>query len=198
VPHRASPDPADDWVAIDFETATRARDSACAVGIAVVRGGAIVHRDAWLIRPPGNEYEYWNIRVHGITPDRTQDAPGFAVLWPHVRPWLDGAHVLAHNASFDMGVLRALLASGDLEAPDMHYVCTVLLARRAFPLLPRHRLDTVCDHCGIELAHHDAASDAAACATVALRCREEIGTPTLHEAVRAAGLRPTRFLGPRG
>ena len=197
MPHRASPDPADDWVAIDFETATRARDSACAVGIAVVREGAVVDSRSWLIRPPGNEYEYWNVRVHGITPDRTENAPTFAELWPLLRGYLDGAHVLAHNASFDMGVLRALLASGGLEPPEMRYVCTVLLARRAFPELPRHRLDTVCGHCGIELTHHDAASDAAACATIALRCREAIGAPTVHEAVRAFGLRPSRFSGPR-
>ena len=198
MPCRASSDPVDDWVAIDFETATRARDSACAVGIAVVHEGAIVDAGSWLIRPPGNEYERWNVRIHGITPDRTQSAPSFGDLWPVLRGYLEETNVLAHNASFDMGVLRALLASAGLEPPDMHYVCTVLLARRAFPELPRHRLDTVCDHCGIELAHHDAASDAAACAAIALRCRDAIGAPTVHEAVRACGLRPTRFMGPRG
>jgi DNA polymerase-3 subunit epsilon len=198
VPHRTLPQPADDWVAIDFETATRARDSACALGVATIRGGTVVETRSWLIRPPGNAYEYWNVRVHGITPDRTQSAPGFADLWPLLRSYLDGAHVLAHNASFDMGVLRALLASGGLEPPEMAYVCTVLLARRAFPGLPRHRLDTVCHHCGIELEHHDAASDAAACAMVALRCRESSGAATLHEAVRAYGLRPSRFMGSRG
>jgi DNA polymerase-3 subunit epsilon len=188
-----SNDASDSWVAIDFETATGARDSACALGIAMVRDGELVSSGAWLIRPPGNAYSHWNVRVHGITPDRTADSPRFAELWPEIRTYLDGAHVLAHNAAFDIGVLRSLIASRGLDAPDLRYVCTVRLARRAFPELPRHRLDVVCAHCGIPLRHHDAASDAVACATIALRCRDAIGAASVHDAVSAVGLRPTRL-----
>jgi hypothetical protein len=73
-------DPSDSWVAIDFETATGARDSACALGIARVCDGEVVSSGAWLIKPPGNVYDHWNIRVRGITPDRTAHAPSFAEL----------------------------------------------------------------------------------------------------------------------
>jgi DNA polymerase-3 subunit epsilon len=191
---RADPlDPSDAWVAIDFETATGARDSACALGMALIRDGEVITSGAWLIRPPGNVYDHWNIRVHGITPDRTADAPSFGELWPELRHHLEGSHVLAHNAGFDVGVLRALIAGHGLETPEMHYVCTVKLARRAFPELPRHRLDVVCAHCGIPLRHHDATSDAVACAHIALRCRDEIGEASIHATVGSLGLRPTRL-----
>ena len=186
-------DPSDSWVAIDFETATSARDSACALGIALACDGEVVSSGAWLIRPPGNVYDHWNIRVHGITPDRTAHAPSFAELWPELRCYLDGSHVLAHNAGFDISVLRTLISQHGLETPELHYVCTVKLARRAFPQLQRHRLDVVCAHCGIPLRHHDATSDAAACANVALRCRDAIGAPSIHAAVSSLGLRPTRL-----
>lgn len=187
------PDPHDTWVAIDFETATRDRDSACALGIAVVRDGRVAERMSWLIRPPGNRYEYWNTRVHGIKAADTAAAPGIRDVWPEVLAHLDGARLLAHNASFDVGVLRALIAGHDLAAPDARYVCTVLMARRAFPELHAHKLDIVCGHCGIALDHHQAESDAVACASVALRCREAVGAASITEAVSAMGLRPTRL-----
>ncbi|MDO8964932.1 MAG: 3'-5' exonuclease [Coriobacteriia bacterium] len=186
-------DPHDTWVAIDFETATRHRDSACALGLAVIRDGELVERASWLIRPPGNRYEYWNTRVHGIRPADTESEPTFAELWPVLLPYLEGAHLLAHNASFDVGVLRALVAGHGLETPESHYVCTVLMARRAFPELHAHKLDIVCDHCGIVLNHHEAESDAVACATIALRCREALGAPSIAATVTAMGLQATRL-----
>ncbi len=56
---RHAPAP-DTWVAIDFETATREANSACALGLAVVRDGRIERAESWLIQPPFNEYEYRN------------------------------------------------------------------------------------------------------------------------------------------
>jgi len=57
----------DTWVAIDFETATASRDSACALGIAVIEDGELAATASWLMRPPGNRYDPRNIAVHGIT-----------------------------------------------------------------------------------------------------------------------------------
>jgi DNA polymerase-3 subunit epsilon len=185
----ASSTPADTWVAIDFETATREPTSACALGIAVVRDGRVAERHSWLIQPPFNEYEFWNTRVHGLGPDDTELAPDFREVWFEVQPLLAEGPLLAHNAAFDVRVLRALIVSHELPAQRYPYVCTVSMARRAFPRLPKHTLDTVCDHCGIALVHHDAASDAEACAHVALECVSVSGSATIAEAVEALGVR---------
>ena len=178
----------DVWVAIDFETATREPTSACALGIAVVRDGRVDERHSWLIQPPFNEYEFWNTRVHGLGPDDTHVAPDFREVWFEVQPLLAQGPLLAHNASFDVRVLRALIASHELSAMEYRYVCTVSMARKAFPRLHKHTLDVVCDHCGIALVHHDAASDAEACANVALECAAASGAPSIARAVEVLGV----------
>jgi DNA polymerase III subunit epsilon len=183
----------DTWVAIDFETATREPTSACALGVAVVRGGRVAERASWLIQPPFNEYEFWNTRVHGIGPDDTELAPDFREIWFQLQPMLAYGPLLAHNASFDMRVLRALISSLELPAPAIHYVCTVSMARKAFPHLSSHKLNVVCDHCGIALMHHDAASDATACANVALECATAIGAANIGDAVERLGVRVARL-----
>lgn len=180
--------PADRWVAIDFETATREPTSACALGIAVVEGVRVVETASWLIRPPFNEYEFWNTNVHGISAEDTEFAPEFDEVWPEVAAMLGDARLLAHNASFDVRVLRALIGSRGLSAHAHQYACTVTMARRALPNLPRHTLDAVCDHCGIGLVHHDAASDAEGCARVALACARAVGAGSVGEALELMGI----------
>lgn len=179
----------DTWVAIDFETATREANSACALGLAVVSGGRVTRTESWLIQPPFNEYEFRNTLVHGLTSEDTALAPDFAEVWWELAPLLAQGPLLAHNAPFDIRVLRALIASHQLTTPAYEYVCTVSLARKAFPRLVNHKLNTVCDHCGIALVHHDAASDAAACANLALECAAAAGADTIAEAVELFGVR---------
>ena len=185
--------PPDTWVAIDFETATREANSACALGVAVVTGDHVVRSESWLIQPPFNEYEYRNVLVHGITAEDTALAPDFGELWWEIGPILSAGPLLAHNAAFDIRVLRALIASHKIFAPSYEYVCTVNLARRAFPELPNHKLNTVCEHRGIALVHHDAASDAIACANLALECATATGALSIAEAVEMMGVRTAQM-----
>jgi len=181
------------WVAIDFETASRERASACALGIAVIERGIITEERSWLIQPPGNYFEPMNTRIHGIDEDMTWQAPEFDEAWVEIEPYLRGVVLLAHNAPFDVAVLRASLARYELPVPDAGYLCTVSMSRKVWPRLPNHQLPTVCGHCGIELSHHDAASDAAACARIALRCRRERGMADLDALAAALGLRAGRL-----
>jgi DNA polymerase-3 subunit epsilon len=182
------------WTAIDFETATRERASACALGLAVIEGDRIVERRDWLIRPPMNHFETINTRIHGIDAARVAREPLFGDLWPEIEPYLSGAVILAHNAAFDIGVLRASLQRYHLEPPRIAgYQCTVTMSRKVWPDLYNHRLESVCTYCGIDLKHHEAASDALACASIALRCLAESGEPTLDHLATSLGMRPRRL-----
>jgi DNA polymerase-3 subunit epsilon len=183
----------DRWVAIDFETATREPTSACALGVAVIDGLEVVVSASWLIRPPFNEYEFWNTNVHGISAEDTELAPDFDELWWEVAALLSGVRLLAHNAGFDMRVLRALIETRELSAPAFEYACTVTVARKAWPHLANHRLDTVCDHCGIGLVHHDAASDALGCAHVAIECARSAGAGSIADALGRLGVETRRL-----
>jgi len=182
------------WAAIDFETATREPTSACALGVAIVDGMEVVETASWLIRPPFNEYEFWNTNVHGLCAEDTEFAPDFDELWWEIGAMLSGTKLLAHNASFDMRVLRSLIQTRELTAPDYEYVCTVSVARKTLPQLANHKLNTVCDHCGIGLVHHDAASDAEGCARVAIECARLAGAGSIDEALHELGVAPRRLI----
>lgn len=154
------------FVAIDFETANYRRDSACAVGLVKVAGGEIVDQAVHLIRPPTREFTFTHI--HGLRWKDVADADDFGALWPRLEAMLQGAEFFAaHNASFDRGVLRACCASYGLAAPTLPFRCTVQMSRRVWNIRPT-KLSDVCARLSIALNHHEALSDALACAKIVL------------------------------
>lgn len=152
------------FVAIDFETADPKPDSACAVALVRVHGDKIVDRAYRLIRPPRRNMVFtW---VHGLTWNDVAKSPPFERVWPELTPMLEGVDFLvAHNAAFDRAVLRACCRKAGLDMPALRFKCTVKWSRRTFDL-PRANLPTVCAHLGIALDHHQALSDAEACARI--------------------------------
>ncbi|MBI3551808.1 MAG: 3'-5' exonuclease [Elusimicrobia bacterium] len=160
-----------DFVAIDFETADQGADSACAVGLVKVEGGRIVRSESHLIRPPRRTILF--TYIHGIEWRHVADKPVFKDVWPRVAEMLSGARfIAAHNAPFDRGVLSACCAAAGVRAPSQPFVCTVRLARKAWNLRPT-KLPNVCEHLGIALNHHEALSDATACAKIVLAALAE-------------------------
>jgi DNA polymerase III subunit epsilon len=154
------------FAAIDFETANNARDSACAVGVVIVEAGRIVDRLHALIRPPSREFLFTHI--HGLSWRDVQGAQCFDAVWAGLARELAGVEFLAaHNAPFDKGVLGACCATYDLASPKLPFVCTVRLARAQWDIRPT-RLPDVCRHLGIDLRHHQADSDAEACARIVM------------------------------
>jgi DNA polymerase-3 subunit epsilon len=154
------------FVALDFETADHGPDSACAVGLVRVEAGQVVHREGLLIRPPRSRILFTH--VHGISWRMVADAPPFADVWPRLVPLLDGAgFIAAHNAPFDRRVLQACCAAAGLAPPPLPFVCTVQVSRKRWGLKPNN-LPAVCRRLGIGLIHHNAASDAEACARIVI------------------------------
>lgn len=155
------------FTAIDFETANYQSNSACQLGLAVVSDGKIVARKSWLIKPPSKLFTFSDL--HGITYHMVKDQPVFADIWAEVRPYVDYQILAAHNADFDITVLTETLDHYQLPVPDFYVIDSVETARKAWPKLKNHKLSTVADFLNIELNHHDAASDANACAEIILR-----------------------------
>lgn len=159
------------FAAIDFETADYGKDSACAISIVVAEEGEIVRKESALIRPPRRDFIF--SYLHGITWRDVAKKPGFAGLWPRINKALNKVEfIAAHNASFDRGVLQACCAMAGIVPPDVGYLCTMKLARCLWGVYPT-RLPDVCRHLGIALDHHNAESDAAACAKIVLKAGEE-------------------------
>jgi DNA polymerase-3 subunit epsilon len=179
-------------VAIDFETADHGRDSACAVALVRVEGGRIVQREERLICPPRREFVF--TYIHGITWQRVAREPRFGEVWRELAPVLAGAEFFAaHNAAFDRGVLAACCEAAGLPPPALPFECTVQLARRAWNIRPT-RLPNVCAHLGIDLRHHDAVSDAEACARIVIAAQEARVPLAVHGGARPRARR-VRALG---
>lgn len=159
------------FVSIDFETATFSRSSACAVGIVTVENGRVVDRYYSLIKPPENFYYQQCIEVHGIQPKDTEGAPTFGEVYPEILQRLEGQVVVAHNESFDRSVLKECMAAQGVKSPKVNtsepWECTLKIYReKGFNPC---RLSDCCEALGIELEHHQALSDALACAELYLR-----------------------------
>jgi len=160
-----------DFVAIDFETATGQRDSACSVGIVSFKDGEIIEEFHALIQPPYNEYFWRNTEIHGITAHDTRDIGSFDHIYPEIYKRLKGKTIVAHNESFDRSVLKQSMKLYGIEAPDLKlhkkWECT-LKTYKAKGFKPAN-LAACCSVMEIELQHHEALSDARACGNLFLR-----------------------------
>ncbi len=179
-----------DFVAIDFETANRNWNSACEIGLIMVEDCRVVDTYRRLIRPTPNRFDAGNIRIHKITPEQVLHEPTFADLYEELLPYLEDRHLVAHNASFDMGVLLASARQYGLPIPSLTYSCTVQLSRRVWPESPRHGLGVISAFLGIELDHHRALSDANACAQLMLQAQQLFGCDNVEDLLAEIRLKP--------
>ncbi len=193
-----------DFLALDFETATSQHDSPCELGIAVVRGGVVREVHNWMIKPRyWPNFSPWNVMVHGIKPEDVAGAPRWDGIWSEVAEILHGQTVVAHNAAFDMSVLRATLASHRLQHPTFQYFCSVGMSKKIWPGMPKYDLKTLCAQHRIPLRHHRASHDAEATATLvikALASYPQLPVPDLLQAlkVKVGGFYPGGQRTPSG
>lgn len=160
-----------DFIAIDVETANGHRSSICSIGAVKVRDGVIVDRRYTLVKPEPDWYAYYCTQVHGLTDDDTWNAPSFGSVWTAWTDWLEGLPLVAHNAPFDSGCIRAACSIYGLEPPEQPFLCTLKAARSTIPrgMCASKSLDSLCQYFGIPLKnHHNALDDAEACAKLAV------------------------------
>ena len=154
-----------DFTAIDFETANQARNSICQIGICRVENGVAVYAESFLVQPPQNEYSHWNIGIHGIGPEITQDKPLFPEIWDGLRHYFEGQLVVAHNVDFDLDCLFKTLAYYQLDLPTVRCECTYRMTGLT--------LVDLAESLGVALMpHHDALNDALMCAESYVRLKK--------------------------
>lgn len=159
------------FTAIDFETANRERSSACQIGLVVVENGTVINEFSSFIRPTITDYflKEFTDNIHGITYEMVKDAPTFYELWSDISDIIENSPLLvAHNSSFDMGVLNSLITINGIETRIPEAYCTYKSARTLLPNLKNYKLSTLCSYFSIPLNHHEALSDARAAAKIAI------------------------------
>ncbi|MCI1985196.1 MAG: 3'-5' exonuclease [Lactobacillus sp.] len=176
-----------DFIAMDYETANAKRASACSVALVVVENSQIVDSFYSLIDPEV-EFAGRNIQVHGITPQMVAGAPTFPDIWPHIQHFFtDSRIVTAHNAPFDVSVLRRSLERYGLLAPHYQVIDTLKTSRALLPGLANYQLNTVRAAMQIPLEHHhNALEDSYACARILLGQAQRFGVDRLNAWLKAA------------
>jgi len=175
------------FTAIDFETAHA--EFPCEIGLTRVENGVVTNTQSWLIKPGCFPYmNPWNQRVHGISSADVSSALTFEELWTELKPWLEDSCLVAHNAAFDMRVLRSVLAYYDLAIPRAEYFCSVSVSRKVWKHLPGHSLGVVSQYHNIKFNHHRAGDDAKACAIIALKAFEAVDASNVQEGLMKLGI----------
>ncbi len=183
-----------DFVAIDFETANDSLTSACSMGLVAVQNSNIVKTEYFLIRPTSPCFAEKNIKIHGITPDSVKNAPLFPEVWEKVQHYFRNNVAIAHNAHFDMSVLKRCLIEHDLEIPQFYYLCSISISalvckgqgvgnslkeRAEFFRIPMVR-------------HHNALSDARTCANIVIMSIKQKGWEDFHSFFLKNGTIPIK------
>jgi DNA polymerase III subunit epsilon len=184
-----------DFTAIDFETANSSSASACAVGLARVRDGRIVATTGWLIRPPEGHDRFFelNIRIHGIEPEHVSDAKSWSEQLDDIAAFTGADVLVAHNAGFDMAVLKRACEATGQECPPYRYACSLQVARKVYRL-DSYRLPFVAAEAGFaDFPHHNATADAVACAHIMIDAARRVGADDIEGLALAAAVRVSQI-----
>ncbi len=119
------------FVVVDLETTggSAESDAITEIGAVKVRGGEILGEMATLV-DPGREIPPYIVELTGITTAMVREAPRIDAVLPAFLEFAHGAVLVAHNAGFDVGFLKAAAARLGLRWPPFQVLCTVKLARR--------------------------------------------------------------------
>lgn len=166
-----------DFIAIDFETAAYSPDSAVSIGLVKYRDYRPVEAYYSLIRPPKLYIRPDFTKIHGLTVKDVKSAPDFKYVWEHAVEEFIGATILAaHNAPFDMGVLRATLKYYEIPVPAIPYFCSCRLSKKVWPAYKSHSLSNLAKEFNISYNAHNALADAETCGKIITLCAEDIAS----------------------
>jgi len=190
-----------EFIAIDFETATYLPNSAISIGLVKYRCFEAIDAFYSLICPPQLYVRSDFTEIHGLTIDDVRDAPDFRQIWEdRVLEFIGSTPLAAHNASFDMKVLRATLGHYDVPLPDLKYFCSLALARRVWPGLRSHALTSLGREFDITYDAHNALADAETCGKIISLCVTEVSAKkgrespiAIAEALRTVGVEMKRL-----
>ena len=166
--HSASLDSS--FVVFDIETTglSATKNKITEIGAVKVENGKITDRWSSFINPL-TPIPAEIVKLTGITDDMVKDAPTIDKALPEFLAFSDNSVLVAHNASFDTGFIKAACQENHLDF-KFTYLDTLSLARALYPALQNHKLDTLCKHLNVKLnGHHRAVNDAEATAEAMIK-----------------------------
>ncbi len=131
------------FVAFDTETTgfSPRKDRLVEIGAVKFRGdGEVFATTNWLVNPE-RAIPYYATKVHGITTKMAAEAPVFKEVWPEFEAFCGDSILLAHNATFDVGFLKAELKRAKIKAAALPVADTLPLFKKWFPRALSHSLE---------------------------------------------------------
>lgn len=151
------------FVAFDTETTgfSPKNDRLVEIGAVKFRGdGEVLAMTNWLVNPK-RAIPTYATKVHGITTEMASKAPVFREIWPEFEAFCGDSVLLAHNATFDVGFLKAELKRADIKPPALPVADTLPLFRNWFPRALSHSLEPLSTYLGVSGdTYHRAGADA--------------------------------------
>jgi len=123
------------FIVLDLETTGASPTTGCAIteiGAIAIRGGVILEEFSSFVNPQVSLPDYI-VNLTGITDEMLVDAPLISEVFPDFIEFIDRhehVHLVAHNAPFDIGFLKAAATQLSHNWPKYEVIDTVKLARR--------------------------------------------------------------------
>ena len=186
------------YVAIDFETANTFANSACSVGLVRFIDGQEDACLCSLIKPAKMYFiQEWTEEIHHIGYDDVRDKPNFPEVWDTlVMPFLEqvpGLPLVAHNASFDMNVIRSCMDYYGMPIPQLCYFDSLKVAQRTWPELENHRLTSLGEKFLIQYDAHNALEDSRTCGKIIRLAAKAQKAASVKELLTACALEMRRL-----
>lgn len=174
------------FIAIDFETANTYQNSACSIGLVRFENGKETDSFYSLIHPAKMYFiQEWTDTIHHISYKDVRDKPYFPEIWDNcVTPFIKKTPdlpLVAHNASFDMGVIRGCCNYFGMELPDIKYFDSLKIARKVWHEFSNHRLTFLGEQFKIKYLAHDALEDSRTCGQIICKAAEKTGCSSVPE-----------------
>src|SRR4051794_16470556 len=173
------------FVVVDLETtggAAGSGDGITEIGAVKVRGGEVLGEFQTLVNP-GGAINPFVVVLTGITDAMVARAPSVATVLPTFLEFARGAVLVAHNAPFDVGFLKAACRQQGTPWPGFAVVDTAVLARRVLTRdeVPNCKLSTLAQHFRARTTPtHRALEDARATVDVLHGLLERLGNLGVH------------------
>ncbi|MDG3011949.1 DEDD exonuclease domain-containing protein [Rhodococcus sp. D2-41] len=190
------------FVVVDLETTggRPGEDAITEIGAVKVRGGEVLGELATLIDPERSIPRHI-VELTGIDDAMVVRAPRIASVLPSFLEFARGAVLVAHNAPFDMGFLKAAAGACGVPWPKVRVLCTVKLARRVLGRdeAPSVRLSALAElFCVQTRPTHRALDDARATVDVLHRLLERVGNQGVHSYSELVDYLPSITAAQRG
>ncbi len=182
------------FVVVDLETTGTSPDddSITEIGAVKVCGGEVLGEFATLV-DPGRAIPPQIVQITGITTAMVRQAPQIDAVLPGFLEFASGAVLVAHNARFDIGFLKAAAARCTTAWPAFQVLCTVQLARRILSRdeAPSVRLSALAQLLGSQTRPtHRALDDARATVDVLHALIGRVGNLGVHSLTELADYLP--------